>query len=151
MVRGTLQDKPIELNVNLADNLPLITADRTRIRQVLLNLLSNAMKFTPKGSIWVRSWENRGTVFISVEDTGIGIAPHNLSLIFEDYQQITATAHMDLKLERRRHLGTGLGMSIAKALVELHGGRIWVESEQGKGSIFTFTLPQMAAGTKNGN
>lgn len=151
IARGALHDKPIELKVDITPNLPPLTADRTRVRQVLLNLFSNAVKFTQEGFIWIRAWENRGIIFVSVEDTGIGIAKENLLLIFEDYQQISAREHLDLQLERRRHMGTGLGMPITKALVELHGGNIWVESEQGKGSVFTFTLPLAGPGTENGH
>ncbi len=151
IVRSTLQNKNVELKFDIADNLPMLMVDRTRIRQVLLNLLSNAVKFTTEGFIWVRAWEKQGTVFIGVEDTGIGIAPENLSLIFEDYQQVSPNQHQDLRIKQRRHAGTGLGMPITKALVELHGGHIWVESEQGKGSIFTFTLPPLKQDTNNGH
>ena len=151
IVRSTLQHRTIELRVEIADNLPPLTADHTRIRQVLLNLLSNAVKFTKEGLICVKAWENRGTVFISVEDTGIGIAKENISLIFEDYQQVSTEELKDLQFERRRHVGTGLGMPITKALVELHGGRIWVDSEPGQGSVFTFTLPLLESGSEHGN
>jgi signal transduction histidine kinase len=147
IVKGSmLQDRPLEIKLEVADNLPILFADRTRVRQVLLNLLSNAIKFTPEGDIYVKAWEHRNFVHVSVEDTGIGIAEENLALIFEDYQQVLAADGVEFK--RRRHLGTGLGMPISKALVELHGGQIWVESEQGKGSTFTFTLPLLA---QNGN
>jgi signal transduction histidine kinase len=147
IVKGSmLQGRYFEIQVDVAENLPVIFADRTRIRQVLLNILSNAIKFTPEGNIYIKIWENNGFVHVSVEDTGIGIAKENLALVFEDYQQVLAADKVQFK--RRRHLGTGLGMPVSKALVELHGGQIWVESEQGKGSIFTFTLPLLA---KNGN
>ncbi len=151
IVRGTIQSKSIELKVDIAKNLPTLIADRTRLRQVLLNLLSNAVKFTQEGTVSVRVWENRDTVFVGVEDTGIGIAKENLSLIFEDYQQVSTKAHKELQFEQRRHLGTGLGMPITKALIELHGGNIWVQSEQGKGSTFTFTLPPIKSDLENGN
>jgi signal transduction histidine kinase len=150
MVRGLLQDKPIELKLAIAPNLPAVKADRVRIRQVLLNLLSNAAKFTKEGYILVAARAENEAVYISIEDTGIGIAEQDLPLIFEDYQQAPSIQHInDLKFERRRYLGTGLGMPISKVLVELHGGKIWVESEQGKGSTFTFTLPRENSG--NGN
>ncbi|HXV99811.1 MAG TPA: HAMP domain-containing sensor histidine kinase, partial [Anaerolineae bacterium] len=144
LVKGMLQQKPIELNIELEDNLPHLTADRLRIRQILLNLLSNAIKFTQAGFIWVRARTEEGVVLVSVADTGIGIAPENLPLVFEDYQQISAK-NQGTGFERRRHLGTGLGLSITKALVELHKGRIWVESEPERGTIFTFTLPVSAS------
>jgi signal transduction histidine kinase len=144
MIRGMLQQKPIELTVEFEDNLPLLRADRLRMRQILLNLLSNAIKFTQKGSIWVRAWLENNLIFVSVEDTGIGIPPEGLPLVFEDYQQLAGQHQQQLQFERRRHLGTGLGLSITRALVELHGGRIWVESELGRGTAFTFTLPPLA-------
>ncbi len=141
MVRGMLQGKPVQLKMAIAENVSSVMADRVRIRQVLLNLLSNAVKFTKKGHILVAAWQELDAVYISVKDTGIGIAQENLPLVFEDYQQVSLKYHKDLKFDRRRHLGTGLGMPIARALVELHGGQIWVESELGRGSTFTFTLP----------
>ena len=139
IVTGMLQSKPVELKVTIADNLPIVIADQMRIRQVLLNLLSNAVKFTQQGYILIATWQEQNQLFVSVKDTGIGIAKEDLPLIFEDYQQVLY--HKDIKFERRRYLGTGLGMPISKALVELHGGEIWVESEVGIGSTFTFTLP----------
>jgi signal transduction histidine kinase len=101
----------------------------------LLNLLSNAVKFTPEGGrIGINARQTDGAVEISVSDTGIGIAPVDQARIFEEFRQVGADyAH---KVE-----GTGLGLTLAKKFVELHGGRIWVESEVGKGSKFTFTLP----------
>ena len=144
LVKGMLQQKPIELNIQLEDNLPHLTADRLRIRQIRLNLLSNAIKFTQTGFIWVRARTEQDVVLVSVADTGIGIAQENLPLVFEDYQQISAQ-NQGTGFERRRHLGTGLGLSITKALVELHQGRIWVESEPERGTIFTFTLPVSAS------
>lgn len=149
IVKGMLQNKPIQLKVAIADNLPIVIVDQMRIRQVLLNLLSNAVKFTQKGYILITTWQEQDQLFVSVKDTGIGIAKEDLPLIFEDYQQVLS--HKDLKFERRRQLGTGLGMPISKALVELHGGEIWVESKLGSGSAFTFTLPISAKTTKNGN
>ena len=151
IVRGTLQNKPIELRVEIADDFPTLIADRIRVRQVLLNLLSNAVKFTKEGLILVKVWHEKQTVFVSVRDTGVGIAEENLPLIFEDYQQVSIRPSEGLQFERRRYLGTGLGMPIAKALVEMHGGKIWVESKLNKGSTFTFTLPLLPKAAKNGN
>jgi signal transduction histidine kinase len=141
IIKASLQQKPIELKLDIAADLPTLVADRLRIRQVLLNLLSNAVKFTKTGWILIKARRERNLILVTVADSGIGIAPTDLRLIFEDYQQVSAGQHRELKLERRRHLGTGLGMPITKALVELHGGQIWVESEPGQGSAFTFTLP----------
>lgn len=141
MVQDMLKDKPVELAFDISDDLPFIVADRLRLRQILLNLLSNAAKFTRQGSITLKIWPKRGWVFFSVIDTGIGIANENLSLIFEDFQQVSSKQPKETQIERRRHLGTGLGMPITKALVELHAGRIWVESELGVGSRFNFAIP----------
>ncbi|MCB0211491.1 MAG: hypothetical protein KDJ52_19285 [Anaerolineae bacterium] len=141
MINGMLADKPITFEQDIPEQLPYIVADRTRLRQILLNLLSNAVKFTREGVVTLRIWQKRGWVFFTVIDTGIGIAEKDLSLVFEDFQQVSAKSMEELRIERRRHLGTGLGMPITKALVELHGGRIWVESELGVGSGFHFALP----------
>ncbi len=141
MVQAVLADKPVQFEIDLPDDLPHIVADRLRVRQILLNLLSNAIKFTNDGSISIRARFKKDKVFVSVEDTGVGIAPDDLSLIFEDYKQILRRGNVDKLMSRRRHLGTGLGMPIAKALVELHGGQITVHSEVNAGSIFTFSLP----------
>jgi signal transduction histidine kinase len=150
MVKSMLQQKPIDLNVELAANLPPFMADRLRLRQILLNLLSNAIKFTQAGVIQVRAWLDDNIILVSVADTGIGIAPENLPLMFEDYRQLSGQSQRLVRFERRRHLGTGLGLSITKALVELHGGRIWVESELGRGTTFSFTLPISPAKVTNG-
>jgi signal transduction histidine kinase len=139
LVRGLLQNKPVEIKTDLVTDLPTLTADRLRIRQILLNLLANAIKFTQSGYVWVRVRSDDQLVYVSVEDSGIGIPPEKLPLVFEDYQQVSG--HSDIQFERRRQLGTGLGLSITKALVELHSGRISVESEPGRGTTFTFTLP----------
>jgi signal transduction histidine kinase len=99
-----------------------------------LNLLSNALKFTPEGGrIDVRAAMTEGMAEISVADTGVGIAPEDQEAIFEEFRQV-GTA--DKKVE-----GTGLGLALSRKFIELHGGRIWVESQTGKGSTFTFTLP----------
>lgn len=146
IVRGIIKNKPVELKTDIAENLPSLIADRLRVRQILLNLLSNAGKFTREGFILIKARLENEHVLVSVQDTGIGIARENLSLIFVDYHQVWPDSSGEKLLTRRRHLGTGLGMSITQALVELHGGRIWVESEVGQGSTFTFTLPLSANG-----
>src|SRR5439155_12150185 len=113
----------------------LVSGDERRIRQVIFNLLSNAVKFTPEGgSVEVSAVQEDGEVRVAVRDTGPGIAPEDRERIFEEFQQA------DLGGEDRPE-GTGLGLALSKRLVELHGGRIWVESEPGKGSTFVFTLP----------
>lgn len=150
LVKGMLQQKPVDLSVELAANLPPFMVDRLRLRQILLNLLSNAIRFTQAGAIQVRAWLDDNIIMVSVTDTGIGIAPESLPLVFEDYQQVSGQPQRQFRFERRRHLGTGLGLSITKALVELHGGRIWVESEVGRGTTFSFMLPLSPAKITNG-
>jgi signal transduction histidine kinase len=109
--------------------------DERKVKQILVNLLSNAVKFTPEGGkIQVRAGLDDGTVKISVGDTGVGIAPEDQEAIFEEFRQVGSNY-------AQKREGTGLGLSLTRKFVELHGGKIWVESESGKGSIFTFTLP----------
>jgi signal transduction histidine kinase len=111
-----------------------IRGDQQKVKQVLLNLLSNAVKFTPEGGrIDVRAALVDGTVEISVTDTGIGIAPQDQEAVFEEFRQVG-------KAEKKAE-GTGLGLALCRKFVELHGGRIWVKSQVGHGSTFTFTLP----------
>jgi signal transduction histidine kinase len=111
-----------------------IEGDERRVRQVVFNLVSNAVKFTPAGgSVQVASARRDGEVLVSVADTGPGIDREDQERIFEEFQQTEVGA------EQRE--GTGLGLALSKSLIELHGGRIWVESEPGEGSTFTFTLP----------
>ncbi len=129
-----VKDKPIELQQSVPADLPIITADNRRVRQVLLNLVSNAAKFTDQGFIRVEARVDGDFVAISVSDSGIGIPPEKLPHIFEAFTQVDASPS-------RKYGGTGLGLTITKSFVELHGGRIWVESELGKGCTFTFTLP----------
>jgi signal transduction histidine kinase len=116
----------------------VVEGDERRIRQVIFNLISNAVKFTPAGgAIDVDSSRVNGEVRVAVSDTGPGIAPEDRKRIFDEFQQAEAG------LDQRE--GTGLGLAVSKRLVELHGGRIWVESELGKGSTFVFTLPVRSA------
>jgi len=114
--------------------LGMIGGDERKAKQVLLNLLSNALKFTPEGGrIDVSARLQNGVAEVSVTDTGVGTAPEDQEAVFEEFRQV-GTA--DKKVE-----GTGLGLALSRKFIELHGGRIWVESEVGKGSTFTFTLP----------
>lgn len=126
--------KLIELRQEIEPNLPVVQADRARIRQVLLNLLSNAAKFTETGSITVRASLVDDDLVISVVDTGIGIPPEHLPLVFEEFRQVDGSTN-------RRYEGTGVGLAICKKLIDLHNGRIWVESTPGAGSSFSFSLP----------
>ncbi|HET9786626.1 MAG TPA: HAMP domain-containing sensor histidine kinase, partial [Pyrinomonadaceae bacterium] len=125
----------ITVDVKVDERLGEIVGDERKIKQVLLNLLSNAVKFTPEGGrIAINARQTNGAVEISVTDTGIGIALDDQPRIFEDFRQVEGDyAH--------KKEGTGLGLTLAKKFVELHGGKIWVESEAGKGSTFIFTLP----------
>ncbi len=129
-----VRDRGIALRTEIAEGLPLVPADPARIRQVLLRLLTNAAKFTSHGEICVRAWSDADHVYVSVRDTGIGIPPLDRERIFERFEQGA--------LENgRRPDGAGLGLALSKEFVELHGGTIEVESEWGKGSTFTFSLP----------
>jgi signal transduction histidine kinase len=120
------------------DDLPPVYADRDKLKHVLGNLIGNAIKFTPNGGrIWVsfaRRGRNGEELLVEVGDTGRGIARDHYELVFREFAQVDASPS-------RPHHGTGLGLAIARKLVELHSGRIWVESELGKGSRFFFTLP----------
>jgi signal transduction histidine kinase len=119
----------------LDERLGELVADERKVKQVLLNLLSNAVKFTPEGGrIDVTAIARDGHVEISVSDTGVGIAPQDQEAIFEEFRQAGGDS-------TGRREGTGLGLTLARKFVELHGGTIGVKSELGKGSTFTFSLP----------
>jgi len=112
-----------------------IVADERKVKQILLNLLSNAVKFTPEGGrVSLTATAADGVITIAVRDTGIGIAPEDQAAIFEEFRQVGRD-------DARKQEGTGLGLTLAKKFVELHGGRIGVQSQVGQGSTFTFTLP----------
>jgi signal transduction histidine kinase len=134
MVRERASRGGVQLSLQLAPEIELVRGDERRLRQVLFNLLSNAVKFTPEGGrITVATARHEEEVQISVTDTGPGIAAEDQQRIFEEFQQT------EVGIKQRE--GTGLGLALSKRLVELHGGRIWVESELGHGSRFVFTLP----------
>jgi signal transduction histidine kinase len=134
MVRERATKDGVQVTIAESSGVNVVDGDERRVRQVIFNLLSNAVKFTPAGgSVDVRTAQVNGEVRVSVADTGPGIAREDLDRIFEEFQQTEAG------LEQRE--GTGLGLALSKRLVELHGGRIWVESEIGEGSTFVFTLP----------
>jgi signal transduction histidine kinase len=123
------------IRIQLASQLPIVKADREKLHLVLANLLSNAIKFTPEGgSIQVAVEAKGNEVWVSVRDTGVGIPPREQERIFDRFYQVEPSL-------TRRFEGIGLGLSIAKGMVELHGGRIWLESVEGMGSSFTFALP----------
>lgn len=135
---GLVKDKPIELITEVPDDLPSVQADKMRLRQILLNLLSNAAKFTNEGQIGITAKVidrgDREEVVVGVFDTGPGISPEDQEKLFEPFSQVDASS-------TRRTGGTGLGLSICRHLVELHGGKIWVESVPEEGSTFAFTIP----------
>ena len=128
-----VRDKDIQLQQEIYPELPPIEADGARLRQVLLKLLSNAAKFTDHGSITVQAWPDGNDVRVAVADTGAGIPPEDRERVFERFEQG--------KTSVKRPEGIGVGLVLCKEFVEMHGGRIWLESEQGVGSTFTFTLP----------
>jgi signal transduction histidine kinase len=136
LVRERAVRHGIDLHLDTDARLGALVADERKVKQVMLNLLSNAVKFTPEGGrIEVRAVPTDGGVEISVADTGIGIAPENQELIFEEFRQVGGDyAH--------KREGTGLGLTLARKLVELHGGRLWVKSQVGQGSTFTFSVPE---------
>ena len=131
--------KEIRFTTDLAADLPVLRADRDKVTHILGNLLGNAIAFTPAGGrVWVSARaEPNGTspeLLVEVGDSGIGVAPENHALIFQEFAQVDSSPS-------RQHHGTGLGLTIARRLVELHGGRIWLESTLGEGSRFYFTIP----------
>jgi signal transduction histidine kinase len=135
LVRERAARHAIALHLDLDPRLGELVGDERKVKQVLLNLLSNAVKFTPEGGrISVKAGLTDGAVEISVTDSGIGIAPEDQAAIFEEFRQVGSD-------DARKQEGSGLGLTLARKFVELHGGRIWVESEVGRGSTFTFTLP----------
>jgi signal transduction histidine kinase len=134
MVRERATNDGVHVSLATDPEVDVVKGDERRIRQVIFNLLSNAVKFTPAGGgVDVSVARVNGEVRVSITDTGRGIAPEDHDRIFEEFQQTEAG------IEQRE--GTGLGLALSKRLVELHGGRIWVDSELGKGSTFVFTLP----------
>jgi signal transduction histidine kinase len=138
MVRERAARNDVQLSLELAPGVDVVEGDERRLRQILFNLLSNAVKFTPAGGrITVATRQVGDEVEVSVTDTGPGIALEDQERIFEEFQQT------DVGVQQRE--GTGLGLALARRLVELHGGRIWVESEPGHGSRFVFTLSSKGA------
>ena len=134
LVRERAGRRGITLGCEIGERVGMIQGDERKVKQVLLNILSNALKFTPEGGrIDVRTALKEGTVEISVTDTGVGIAPEDQEAIFEEFRQVGTS---DKKVE-----GTGLGLALSRKFIELHGGRIWVQSQEGVGSTFTFTIP----------
>ncbi len=131
-----VKDKPVDLQHTVSDDLPTIEADERRVRQVLLNLVSNAAKFTDEGFIRVEAEldADEDQVIVSVADTGSGIPQEKIQEIFQPFTQVDGSS-------TRKHGGTGLGLAITNSFVEMHGGKLWVDSKVGEGSTFYFSLP----------
>ncbi|HEX2093516.1 MAG TPA: HAMP domain-containing sensor histidine kinase [Longimicrobiaceae bacterium] len=147
MNASLIQQKHLRYEAKVNSGLPMVWADRDKVVHVLGNLIGNAIDFTPPDGILrveARRWQqNPAWLEVVVEDSGIGIDPKHHEMIFQEFAQVDAS-------RARMHHGTGLGLAIARKFVQLHGGRIWVESELGAGSRFYFTLPSVEAGRKLG-
>jgi two-component system NtrC family sensor kinase len=127
--------KEIALQITLPQTLPFVMGNPIRLGQVVTNLVGNAIKFTPGGGmVTISAWETEGEVAVEVSDTGIGIAPEDQAHIFDKFYRVKSSQVSGIE-------GTGLGLAIVKSIVEGHGGRVWVESEPGQGSTFSFALP----------
>jgi len=137
-----IEQRQLKVRSEIEPGLPTVEIDPVRIRQVVLNLLNNAMRFTDQGTITVRAGAEDGGIVVSVADTGIGIPPKELARIFDAFHQVDNTI-------QRRQGGAGLGLAISKRFVEMHGGRMWVESEVGQGSTFHFSLPGETAQSRD--
>jgi signal transduction histidine kinase len=137
-VRSTLEplaaDKKLAFKVEVAAELPPGRGDGRRLTQVLINLVGNAIKFTDAGEVAIRAEANNGSFYVSVHDTGPGISAADQTKLFQEFQQA------DNAITKKKG-GTGLGLAISKRIIEMHGGRIWVESQLGQGATFAFTLP----------
>jgi signal transduction histidine kinase/CheY-like chemotaxis protein len=134
MMKDLFHAKQLYLRVEVTPGLPLLRIDATRIRQVLINLLTNASRFTTAGGVTVTAQQIGREVQVAVADTGIGIAPQDEAKVFDEFGQVDSSI-------RRQHEGSGLGVPLSKRLVELHNGRMWLESQLGQGTTFYFTLP----------
>jgi two-component system sensor histidine kinase ChiS len=143
--------KGVICSTDVSESLPLVYADRDKVMHVLTNLLGNAIDFTAPGKrVWIRAWYEQtddgtdpGHHVVEVGDEGIGIAPEHQQLIFDEFAQVDSSAS-------RQHHGTGLGLTIARRFVQLHGGDIWLESEVGVGTRFYFTIPHTPLQSTNG-
>lgn len=135
------QDKALDMYLDIGEDVGSIYADRTRLRQILWNMVGNAIKFTQKGQVTLSMQRQEDNLLVSIRDTGIGIKPEDIPVIFEQFRQLDGNLN-------RTSGGTGLGLPISRRLVELHGGSVWVESVLGEGSTFWFTIPCRPAARK---
>jgi signal transduction histidine kinase len=141
-----LSSKGLEIQMDLAPNLPPVMVDKDRITQVFTNLFNNAVKFTNQGFIRIQTelWKNR-YIKVTIQDSGVGVTKEDLEKLFHRFSQVGTSDHPKAG-------GTGLGLAICKEIIEKHNGKIWAESEAGKGSSFIFTLPlSMEVEEKNSN
>jgi cold shock CspA family protein/anti-sigma regulatory factor (Ser/Thr protein kinase) len=136
------EQKKLSLSVEISPDLPQLTGDYLRIKKVLLSLLRNSVKFTERGGIAVRAFPKGKWIAVQVEDTGIGISESDLPRLFEPFRQLNPRSPDE-------HGGSGLGLAVAKKLIEMHGGKISVESKPGEGSVFTFLLPLNLASSQD--
>jgi signal transduction histidine kinase len=135
LLGGAIKEHGLSLQIDAAPSIPIVRADKNRVIQILVNLLSNAYQYTPPGGqVTVSIMPTDDAVLIQIADTGIGIAPEDQERIFERFYR----ANHELV---HQQTGSGLGLTIVKSLVEMHGGELWLQSELGKGSTFSFTLP----------
>ncbi|MGI8847417.1 MAG: hybrid sensor histidine kinase/response regulator [Candidatus Dormibacteria bacterium] len=145
VIRSLSERGDIDLSFSIEPEDLEVRADKSKYKQILYNLLSNAIKFTTQGGrVWVKGWTAEGMLRIEVGDTGLGIPREHHERIFNEFYQLDSAPHRQVE-------GTGLGLSLTRRLVELHGGRIGVESELGKGSVFTFAIPLLGIDSQNGN
>jgi signal transduction histidine kinase len=133
-VEALAADKKLALKAEVSADLPPARGDERRLTQVLLNLMGNAIKFTDAGEVIVKASADNGAFNVSVRDTGPGISAADQAKLFQEFQQADNST-------TRKKGGTGLGLAISKRIIEMHGGKIWVESELGRGSTFAFTVP----------
>ncbi len=139
LFREKARRQRITLSAEISDDVDLVTADKTKIKQVALNLLANAVKFTPQGGrVGIAASRNGAGVQVDVWDTGIGISSADCGRLFQPFLQLDNTL-------TKKDEGTGLGLHLSRKIIEMHGGRMWVKSEPGKGSRFCFTLPRITA------
>jgi signal transduction histidine kinase len=128
------EETQLVLNLSISDNLPPVLGDRDKLLQAMINLISNAVKFTPKGGVTIQAQMSDHSIIVCVNDTGIGIAADDIPRVFEKFIQAG-----DSLISKPR--GTGLGLPIVKEIIEHHGGKVWVESVPGIGSSFYFSIP----------
>jgi signal transduction histidine kinase len=136
-LRALAAEKGLEFVTSVQQDIPLAYGDAGRLTQCLMNLAGNSLKFTKTGKVEIAVARNDDILRYSVSDTGIGIPPDKIGTLFTDFKQTDATIASE-------YGGTGLGLSITRKFIEMHGGRVWVESELGKGSSFIFEIPLRA-------